>query len=54
MKAIKHSFIGHQGRCFDVRYSCQGGLAMSASEDGSVKMWDVNSRKCLFTFDHGE
>ena len=54
MDKIRHSFIGHQGRCFDVRYSLHGDQMLSASEDGTAKLWDINTRKCLFTFDHGE
>jgi len=47
---IRFSLLGHKARCFDVRF--QGNLLLSASEDGTCKLWDASTRRCLFTFVH--
>jgi WD40 repeat protein len=50
------SLIGHQGRCFDLRFSSEDidPLLLSSSEDGTAKLWDTNKRKCLQTFVHNK
>jgi WD40 repeat protein len=55
---LKSSFIGHKYRCFDVRFNSicttESARMLTASEDGTAKLWNVNSRKCLFTFNHNQ
>jgi WD40 repeat protein len=50
------SLIGHQGRCFDLRFSSEDTdpLLLSSSEDGTAKLWDTDKRKCLQTFVHNK
>jgi len=61
------TFIGHKFRCFDVRFctvKAQGGagagkapptqLLLTASEDGTAKLWNVDTCKCVFTFQHSK
>jgi WD40 repeat protein len=52
---IQGSLLGHQGRCFDLRFHpCEPNVLLSASEDGSVKMWNAHKRTCLQTFLHNK
>ena len=44
--------LGHKSRCFDVRISPDGGKAISASEDGTSRIWDIKSRSTLATLLH--
>ena len=61
------SFYGHKSRCFDVSFlECAIGASngnpygdggrmnmfLSASEDGSAKLWDVSKKKVLHSFSH--
>lgn len=50
--SIKKSFIGHKERTFDLRYLSQRGQLLSASEDGTCKIWDVNTCKCSANIVH--
>jgi WD40 repeat protein/serine/threonine protein kinase len=43
----------HKGQVRALAFSGEGGLLASASEDGSVKIWDVASRKLQHTLAHG-
>lgn len=52
MSSISYSLIGHKDRSFDVKYSISSSLILSASEDGTAKLWDVKSKQTLFTFTH--
>ena len=54
-----NSLIGHQGRCFDLRFfnqnnDSQENLLLSASEDGTAKLWNTKAKKCLHTFQHNK
>ena len=52
---IQGSLLGHQGRCFDLRFHpVDNNVLLSASEDGSVKLWNVEKRSCLQTFVHNK
>lgn len=44
--------LGHRGRCFDVRVSGDGLKALTASEDGCVKLWGLVQRTCIATLQH--
>lgn len=44
--------LGHTGRCFDLRYSNDCTLLLSASEDGNALLWDLNTRKVCGKFLH--
>ena len=45
------AFRGHARAVTDVRVSPAGALLVSASEDGTAKVWDVTSRQALQSFD---
>ena len=49
---IKYSLLGHKARCFDIRVNKGHKKALSASEDGTVRFWDLSSRKTINTFQH--
>jgi len=56
---LKSTLIGHKFRCFDVRLSNGANkedplLLLTASEDGTAKLWDIEKHKCLFTFKHNK
>lgn len=51
---IKKSFIGHKDRTFDLRYSSQRDLLLSASEDGTCKIWDAKTGKCSASIVHNK
>lgn len=40
---------GHGGKVISARFSGDGKLIVSVSDDGIVKIWDVESEKCLVT-----
>ncbi|KAL1919832.1 uncharacterized protein VTP21DRAFT_1763 [Calcarisporiella thermophila] len=42
----------HQGPINYVRYSHNGATFITASSDGSVKLWDTVSGRCVRTFEH--
>ena len=44
--------IGHTGRCFDVRVDDSGAYALSASEDGTSRVFHITSRTCKATLLH--
>ena len=55
--------VGHQRRSFDCRLwsdmalersNQRSLLCLSASEDGTVKLWEVRSGKCEYTFKHSK
>jgi WD40 repeat protein len=52
MSNISYSLLGHKDRSFDVKYSSSSSLILSASEDGTAKLWDVKSKQTLHTFTH--
>ena len=46
---------GHESIVSSVAFSSDGGRLATGSDDGSAKLWDVNTGKELFTFkEHGE
>jgi len=54
---LESTLIGHKFRCFDVRLSKGASadaplLLLTASEDGTAKLWDIQKHTCLFTFKH--
>ena len=39
--------IGHKGRCFHSAFAAHDdGLLATASEDGTVRVWDTGARRC--------
>lgn len=56
----KGSLIGHQGRCFDLKCfpvsenSTTDHFLLSSSEDGTAKVWNPATRKCMYTFLHNK
>ncbi|MBZ9700531.1 MULTISPECIES: caspase family protein [unclassified Mesorhizobium] len=46
---IERSFFGHVARIFSLNVSDDGKLLVSASADGSAKVWDVQSGKLIQT-----
>jgi hypothetical protein len=51
---VKNSFIGHKDKTFDVRLSAARKQLLSASEDGSCKVWDQETHKCSLTIVHNK
>jgi WD40 repeat protein len=50
---MEANFIGHQGRCFDLRvHNSDCNQLLSASEDGVAKVWNIGSRACMHTLVH--
>lgn len=49
---IKRTFIGHKQRIFHLCKTADGRSMISASEDGTCKVWDLASRKCSATLVH--
>jgi WD40 repeat protein len=43
------TFAGHTGKIRSVGYSPDGRLIISASEDETIKLWDVQTGDCLAT-----
>ena len=41
----QQKLLSHSGRCFDIRFSIDGSCLLTASEDGTAKLWDVKTRK---------
>jgi WD40 repeat protein len=48
----QQKLLGHTGRCFDIRYSYDSTLLLSASEDGHALLWDLKSKKVCGKFLH--
>lgn len=48
------TLLGHQSRCFDVRFNFDSQLFISSSEDGSSKLWNLQQKKCLNTLIHNK
>lgn len=51
---VTKTFIGHKERAFDVRHSAHDQRLISGSEDGTSKIWDVKTGKCLQTLIHNK
>ena len=51
---VKSSLLGHKSRCFDVRICEKEQLILSASEDGTARLFDMQSKKSLYTFKHNK
>jgi len=48
-------FTGHEGPVTSVVFSPDGRLALSGSEDKTVRLWDIETGKCIKVFEgHGE
>jgi WD40 repeat protein len=52
--SIARTFLGHKGRTFDVRFETAGQQLITASEDGTCKIWDYSNGKCLRTIIHNK
>ena len=50
----QQQLLGHKGRCFDVRYSYDGNVLLTASEDGTAILWDLYTRKIKSTLVHNK
>jgi WD40 repeat protein len=48
----QQKLLGHTGRCFDIRYSNDCTLLLSASEDGHALLWDLKTKKACGKFLH--
>ena len=46
--------IGHKGRAFDVRFNSAQQQVLSASEDGTCKLWNYSTGKCSKTIIHNK
>lgn len=44
----EQKLLGHTGRCFDLRYSYDCSMLLSASEDGTAMLWDFQKKKVHF------
>jgi WD40 repeat protein len=42
---------GHSSGVFSLRFSLDGKFLISGSADSTIRIWDVNSRKCLHTIE---
>lgn len=51
---VKRTLLGHKGRSFDVRISRGGDGLVSASEDGTCKVWNLSNGKCSHTVVHNK
>lgn len=58
MKFVKRSSVdevfelkGHTGPIFSIDMSLQNSMLVSASGDGTVRVWDMKSQNCVKTFD---
>lgn len=51
---IIHTFVGHSGYVLSLSACPDGRLLASSSTDGTVKIWDIPSRKCVHTQTEGE
>jgi len=49
---LLHRLEGHQGRVWSVAFAAEGGRLASASDDGTVRVWNVESGKLLLTIYH--
>ncbi|MGD9977558.1 MAG: caspase family protein [Bacteroidales bacterium] len=45
-----NTLAGHQGWVYSVSFSPNGQYALSASTDNTLKLWEVNTGKCIRTF----
>ena len=50
----QQQLLGHKGRCFDVRYSYDGNVLLTASEDGTAILWDLHTQKIKSTLVHNK
>ncbi|CAM9576501.1 unnamed protein product [Choristocarpus tenellus] len=48
-KRCQRRLIGHQARTFDFQFHGSEDCAVSASEDGTGRVWDLDSSKCIAT-----
>lgn len=46
--------LGHKGRCFDIRVDGSGEYAVSASEDGTSRVFHLDSKACRSTLLHNK
>ena len=50
----QQQLLGHKGRCFDVRYSYDGNVLLTASEDGTAILWDLHTQKIKSALVHNK
>ena len=43
---------GHKGRLMDLAYSPDGGLIVTASDDGTARLWDADTGRALRVLEH--
>ncbi|XP_040375488.1 serine-threonine kinase receptor-associated protein isoform X2 [Rosa chinensis] len=48
-----HKFEGHEGQVWSCDINSMGRLAATASEDCTVRIWDINARQCVHKFSEG-
>ncbi|MBQ5892490.1 MAG: WD40 repeat domain-containing protein [Bacteroidales bacterium] len=46
------TFIGHNAEVFSVSFSPDGSKIASTSDDESIKIWDINTKKCIKNIPH--
>lgn len=46
--------LGHQERCFDLKYTDSRKELISASEDGTACIWNIDTRKCIEKLSHSK
>ena len=49
---LVHTLTGHDGAVWTVDFSADGRLLVSGSEDGSLRLWDVQQGRELQTINH--
>lgn len=50
-QATRKVLLGHEGKVWSVAVTPDGRLAVSGSDDKTVRVWEVETGKCLFTFE---
>jgi len=48
----RHTLVGHSEFIYAIAYSPRGNLIVSCNDAGEAKLWDVETGKCYWTFNH--